>query len=618
MLLDIKKIIVLFLLMFFSPLINAKNIDFKYYIEQYEYLFLEKHDNENTHILMSEIESDLKYLEKESVETQLRIREMFSEYSYYFGFLDKLKFHAEKGQELSKKNNNKEIEIFYYYIAVYHNYNGDNIELVEKYYNQAIKYSLLNENKDVLFSSYLELGELYSYINNVYKAFTYYKKAEQSAVTKTDYIHVLLGISSIFYYLDIHELAMEYLKKMEMVIETAEKLSVPKEDFYLYIYQIYASIYLEKKDFETSKNYLDKYIKIVEYQNDINFTIRAYLEYANFYITKGDFDNALLYIKESEKLMFENKDEVLFTNKYNYRLAAYNYFYKTNKFEEAKQQLSEIKDELIEEGKKGYEKISKDLASVNNKLGNFKEALEDQRRYNEYYISSRDKKETTLGLFLNESYKEQELVFQQKRLNRINYEKAKEIIEINKEILNKNKNLMINSTVTFIFFLSLILYFYYYKITKKISEKADLVDCYNRGYAVSLINKFIKNKNKFKLFLLDVDHFKQINDTYGHDKGDEILIKISEIIKSELHKDACLARVGGEEFMIIEKLKNNLIDIEEIRKKIENYNFFEDRKVTASFGCFENENDNNFDIIYKKLDDKLYEAKRTGRNKVVY
>lgn len=169
---------------------------------------------------------------------------------YYFALLDKLKYHTETGIELSKANNNKYLEYFYYYKAVYHNLNGDNVEIILDYYKKTIKYSLLYENNEMLFSAYLELGELYSYVNNTYQAFKYYQKAEKTAENEADYLHVLLGISSVFYYLDMYDFSKEYLIKMENVMNKKEKLSVPKEDFYLYIYEVYADIYQNEGKYE--------------------------------------------------------------------------------------------------------------------------------------------------------------------------------------------------------------------------------------------------------------------------------------------------------------------------------------------------------------------------------
>ena len=610
-----------FLLLIFSISINANEINFERYLKQYQKLFLENHDNEGTHTLMKEIENNLSLLPTQPIITQLKIKEIFSEYSYYFGYLDKLKTHAESGIELSLKNNKEKIEYFYYYKAVYHNLNGDNIETVLENYQKTIKYSLLHENDEMLFSAYLELGELYSFINNAYKAFTYYQKAEQTAENETDYLHVILGISSLFYNLDMYDLAKEYLKKMEDGINKNEKLSIPKEDFYIYIYQVYTSIYLKQKNYQKAKEYFSKYLKVVDYMNDINFTARAYLEGVSLYVETNELATAKNYLDKSKKTIYENKEDILFGTRYNYYLSSYLYLNKNKEYKKAKNELLKIKEELIEEDKKGYEKISQMLSMVNKKLGNFKEALQDQKRFNDFYIQSRNKKENTLALFLSESYKEKELILNQKKLSNLNYEKEKKLLEINKDMIDKNNNLFLSTIliVTCIIFIGLLTY--YYKIHKKISEKADLVDCYNRRFCVNQVNKLIKNKKNISLTLLDIDHFKTINDNYGHDVGDKILIEISELIKTKLNKSSFLCRIGGEEFLIIEKFdKKQSIDIEEIRKEIEENTFDNDKKVTSSFGnCVINKNEmTNFDKLYHKLDEKLYQAKNMGRNKVVY
>lgn len=121
------------------------------------------------------------------------------------------------------------------------------------------------------------------------------------------------------------------------------------------------------------------------------------------------------------------------------------------------------------------------------------------------------------------------------------------------------------------------------------------------------------------LCVLDIDFFKKVNDTYGHDAGDFILKEIAKILKKNLKK---VFRFGGEEFVIVFKNLNitHCVDeLEKIRKIIENETFhFKDKdiKITVSMGVAQINDDK--ESTFKVADERLYKAKKSGRNRVVY
>ncbi|MGL5102386.1 MAG: GGDEF domain-containing protein, partial [Plesiomonas sp.] len=126
--------------------------------------------------------------------------------------------------------------------------------------------------------------------------------------------------------------------------------------------------------------------------------------------------------------------------------------------------------------------------------------------------------------------------------------------------------------------------------------------------------------------LCDIDYFKKINDTYGHNTGDFILIEISKILKKYAGKLELVARVGGEEFVII-FYKKSLLDaaeiVERIRFEIESSSFSDKSKnvikLTISFGLAENSSAiATFEEVLAQADERLYHSKNTGRNKVSY
>jgi diguanylate cyclase (GGDEF)-like protein len=121
------------------------------------------------------------------------------------------------------------------------------------------------------------------------------------------------------------------------------------------------------------------------------------------------------------------------------------------------------------------------------------------------------------------------------------------------------------------------------------------------------------------LIMFDLDHFKQVNDTYGHAIGDYVLQTLTKIARVNLREIDILIRWGGEEFIIIAPdtdLKSATVLAERIRKAVEEFTFDQVGKITVSFGVTQFKKDDTEDTIIKKADDAMYEAKRNGRNRV--
>jgi len=149
---------------------------------------------------------------------------------------------------------------------------------------------------------------------------------------------------------------------------------------------------------------------------------------------------------------------------------------------------------------------------------------------------------------------------------------------------------------------------------------------YNRRYFFDISREILaisrRKSISICIAMLDIDKFKDINDTYGHDVGDIVIKKSVSIIQKELREDDILIRFGGEEFiiMMIDTTLDSTYNLcESIRKNLENsYLIDKDKKITISIGISEFQpNDKNIDTIVKRADNALYKAKRTGRNRVV-
>lgn len=141
----------------------------------------------------------------------------------------------------------------------------------------------------------------------------------------------------------------------------------------------------------------------------------------------------------------------------------------------------------------------------------------------------------------------------------------------------------------------------------------------------NLKNKLVSVKEKkqtIAFMILDIDHFKKVNDTYGHQKGDEVLTRVATIIKRNIRRNDLAGRYGGEEFIIalmnISK-KEAEKKAEEIRRIIQNTSILPDRKLTVSIGCALFPDDAEWvNILINKADSALYHAKSHGRNQIVF
>ena len=124
----------------------------------------------------------------------------------------------------------------------------------------------------------------------------------------------------------------------------------------------------------------------------------------------------------------------------------------------------------------------------------------------------------------------------------------------------------------------------------------------------------------FSIILVDIDFFKKVNDTFGHQAGDDVLIAMANLLQSNLRNTDMVGRWGGEEFLILcpnSNLKQTVILANKLRVLIENHHFAVVDAITASFGVTEFCQKDTETEMLARADDALYEAKEKGRNIVI-
>lgn len=161
-----------------------------------------------------------------------------------------------------------------------------------------------------------------------------------------------------------------------------------------------------------------------------------------------------------------------------------------------------------------------------------------------------------------------------------------------------------------------------------LSIQDSLTGAFNRRHLSDRLKeefeRYQRHQRTISLIMIDIDHFKHINDTYGHQCGDEILRAVSRLLGTHLRKIDMLARYGGEEFCCVlpETEADSASQVaERMRMRVaENEFMYDDRphKITISLGISQLRNDTvDLDMLLREADDALYEAKRAGRNRVV-
>jgi len=161
----------------------------------------------------------------------------------------------------------------------------------------------------------------------------------------------------------------------------------------------------------------------------------------------------------------------------------------------------------------------------------------------------------------------------------------------------------------------------------ELARRDELTGLYNRRHIFDVLNnesnRVRRSPGSFCVCIADIDYFKQVNDTYGHQAGDEVLRKVAKELEDSLRNIDCIGRYGGEEFLVIlpqTNLSGALIKSERMRQQVENLTFpniTEKLQITLSIGITEHIQNESMDDTIMRADEALYRAKDNGRNQTV-
>ena len=156
------------------------------------------------------------------------------------------------------------------------------------------------------------------------------------------------------------------------------------------------------------------------------------------------------------------------------------------------------------------------------------------------------------------------------------------------------------------------------------ASRDPLTGLWNRRHFLNLLDKARQQKRRndvnYSLLILDTDHFKNINDQFGHDKGDEVLVLLARTLENRVRETDSVCRWGGEEFIILlpqTEIANAAHLAECLRESVTEIQIPALPRMTVSIGVAQHQHGEPTESLLKRADAALYQAKASGRNKVV-
>lgn len=359
-----------------------------------------------------------------------------------------------------------------------------------------------------------------------------------------------------------------------------------------------AENYMKLNNQEKAIECLDKITQLSKiepevYQNSLMIITNSI--YSRIYSQLNKKKEAFNYLKKTE----ENYNK----NKKSYFIDEYTYYVLSKEFYNLKFNVNDFSKSNIEE-----------ILKFTERKSDFRFLHDCYEFLFKYYKKT--------GNF--ESYDSLKKKYDQKinEINKINYRilSLYMIESIENGIKNRNYKILINRAIRMSGYIIILLLGVLYFLRKmnllyKSTMNDGLIKINNRKAFDKNFKRF--EKGEFFMLIFDIDNFKNLNDTYGHKFGDSVLKKIGEVLIKKEQKCISTYRIGGEEFavIILEEFQNSskvIEKTEEIRKEIENLIWIRDIKVTISGGLSYKCNK-----IYEECDKLLYQAKKSGKNRIL-
>jgi len=489
---------------------------------------------------------------------------------------------------------------------------------------QAEKNAITTENKKLLAESYSSIANSYSNSHNDSGAIKYYHQA---------YLHLeQLGDGLALAYSQIQmSRSYSYIYDDEKAISLAkEAINYFNQHKYyfdeLFAHNTQAKNYMAIKGFDSAINSYQRVIELSKQEGQANLIEVAYLGLAKAYYQKKENAKANHYFTlyqeihvNSDSPIAQIDDLVLgaliaFSDK--------NIVLAQDKIKQAEMLLSALNKEKGLSWHKQVLDLKTDIAVLNQ---DYQSAYQYQKKASELFRSYQNIEREKVRSKYKVMFDTDQALLQNQVLER---DKLLDKAALENAAQQQKLQVLFISAIS-IFALGLSFFIYRQRKTSKILYKLantdTLTELANRRYtfiyAESMLSQAKKYQQKFSIIIFDIDHFKKINDTYGHPAGDIALKDIALIANGYVRNNDILGRIGGEEFLVI--LPNTSSEqayeiAERIRKAIEIKDIMLNDTVvniSASFGISNlEENQQNFNQIFHEADVALYKAKNSGRN----
>lgn len=418
-----------------------------------------------------------------------------------------------------------------------------------------------------------------------------YLNLSEELESEADIVRAKISLSSIFNSLGGHEISIKILKDIDIENQNFPDISRTTISLYLYLAENFGFLNNTKEGFK----YLNKITPLLENEcgnYKINVLILKNLLEARLHIISGNKEKALKCLNIANPLL-DNLKKVFFTDLENLRLLtmeSYYLKYEPNKF--SPDALKTFIENSNYYGDITFLKIAfKLLFKHYYETNNFKEYTELTKDYDHYLDRVNIANNKVFSMYLIENLEHERF--------------AKE-----------NEKLYKNITLLIIGMVSILGVVYKRMIYLDKKSKIDTLTTIGNRLAFKEDLENLKTNDEYSMLLFDIDNFKKINDTYGHEFGDEVLSTIGKILKTIENKEISIYRVGGEEFTILFTHFNENFAMESceyIRKSVENIHWKHPITVTIS-GGFSKATKNT----YAECDKRLYKAKGSGKNMIIY
>lgn len=559
---------------------------------------------------IQELKQKLAKLEKENIEdvNTIQIIDTLNEISssIYLKQPELAKKYALQAREKAEKVNYIKGLGRSYQVEGFSHWAKGNFINSEKCYRKAMKiYQKINYQKGIG-NAYNNLGAVLAVQGRFETSINCYQQCSK-IYEDLKYEH---GVASACANLGIiyqnkkeYDIALEYQKKALKIFKKLKDYN-----YQAIVDNNIGSVLLSQKNYDKAIKFFRKSLRLQKKLENIQGAALSYRFIGITYKERGDFKKALNYCLKSYNLVkdTDSKRHIMLTSHPigEIYLSLKKYDLSLKYFLQSLSISNEIgiKDEQY--------KIYMNISSLYEDIGNFKKSLEFYKKYraikDEVYTNDYNDKIANLKIDYELEKKEKEAEIQ--RLKNVEL-----VEEINKR--KKVEKALRKSEERF----------------KQLSIEDPLTGIFNRRYFLKTAGKIItraaQRSQEISLVIFDLDHFKKINDTCGHLKGDQVIKQFVKIVKQNIRPEDIFARYGGEEFILL-LVNSDIQDAKRIAERIRRKNAKNSPavvgcsvKMTLSAGISGIEEIEQKSAMLEKLikiaDQRLYQAKNTGRNKVV-